>query len=393
VSESRTDLRYVEREIAVLRARIRKLEVRLSEIGGTGEDTEPAGPAPSGLVSRDPTVFVSIASYCDPELARTLDDCIANAMNPDNLRFGICWQYDNANPVDLARFRADTRFRFIDFPAAESQGGTWARSLAQRLWSGEGYTMQVDSHMKFEPDWDAKLIAMLGALPSSKPLITMNAPLFWYDEEGCLHRETEKGIRATSIDHWSEAMGGAPWFSWGSAVTHFPARSRFISGNFVFTIGEWNQEVPQDPDHYYWGEEFNLTVRSFTHGYDFFLPSEIVVWHMCHQGSEPRRHWEHGGHVVKQKNEVAFDRLHRLLFSDDPRAHTALGQYGLGQARSKRDYELYAGMDLRNRRAHPNAFTGECPDPVTIKSTKDWESCMDYDRFVELSKKSGTQPD
>ncbi len=386
---SQTNLCYVIKEIAALRTRIRQLEARLSETGGIKTD----GKLPGRQCSfREPTIFVSIASYSDPELPRTLADCIGNAKHPDNLRFGICWQYDDADTVDLASFRADQRFRFMDFPVAESQGGTWARSLAQCLWQGEGYTMQVNSHMKFEPDWDAKLIAMLGTLPSSKPLITINAPLFWYDEEGGLQKQIEKGIRSTTIDDWSEAMGGAPWFSWGETVTRFPARSRFISGSFVFTIGEWNQEVPQDPDHYYWGEEFNLTIRSYTHGYDFFLPSEIVAWHMCHQESTPRRHWEHGDHVVKKKNEVAFERLHRLLFSDDPTAHTALGRYGLGRARSKRDYELYAGMDLRNKRAHPNAYTGKCPDPVTIKSTKDWESCMEYDRFVELSKKLGVGP-
>jgi len=179
VSDSGTDFPYVEEEIAALRARIRQLEARLSEISGTGTDAKLASPgAGKQGASRDPTIFVSIASYCDPELPRTLADCIGKATNPDNLSFGICWQYDEANPVDLARFRADSRFRFMDFPVAESEGGTWARSLAQRLWRGEGYTLQVDSHMKFEPDWDAKLIAMLGLMPSSRPLITMNAPLF-----------------------------------------------------------------------------------------------------------------------------------------------------------------------------------------------------------------------
>ena len=40
--------------------------------------------------------------------------------------------------------------------------------------------------MKFEPDWDRKLIDMLESLPAAKPIITMNAPLFRYDDEGAL---------------------------------------------------------------------------------------------------------------------------------------------------------------------------------------------------------------
>ena len=377
--EPDTELLDIERDIAALRAQIGRLETRLGQ--ARGQEFDRAAPV------SDATIFLSIASYCDPELPRTLEDCIANASHPEQLRFGICWQFDKNNPVDIDRFRRDKRFRFVEFPIAESQGGTWARSLAQRLWDGEDYTLQIDSHMKFEPGWDAKLIAMMGALPAPKPLITMNAPLFWYDDEGRLHREHHKGIRATNIDDWSDAMGGAPWFSWGKPVSRFPARSRFISGNFVFTLGTWNQEVPQDPDHYYWGEEFNLTVRSFTHGYDFYLPSEIVAWHMCHFGEAPRRHWEHGDEVVQRKNKIAFDRLHKLLFSDDPSSQESLGRYGLGPERNRLDYEVYAGMDLRRKIAHPHAFTGECPDPVTIKSPKDWECCLDYQRFAQLSGK------
>ena len=42
----------------------------------------------------DQRIFVAIAAYADPELPRTLDDCLAMARRPDALRFGICWQAD-----------------------------------------------------------------------------------------------------------------------------------------------------------------------------------------------------------------------------------------------------------------------------------------------------------
>src|SRR5689334_6402028 len=106
-------------------------------------------------------IFVAIASYADPELPRTLADCSAMAHSPDDLRFGICWQSDPRTPIDVGHFRADSRYRFIDRTVKESQGGPWARNLAQSLWRGEPYTLQVDSHMKFEPGWDAKLVEML----------------------------------------------------------------------------------------------------------------------------------------------------------------------------------------------------------------------------------------
>ena len=40
------------------------------------------------------TIFISIASYRDPQLLFTLRDCINKADNPANLRFGIAWQHN-----------------------------------------------------------------------------------------------------------------------------------------------------------------------------------------------------------------------------------------------------------------------------------------------------------
>ena len=39
-------------------------------------------------------IFIQIASYRDPELIHTIDNCIENSDNPENLNFGICWQHD-----------------------------------------------------------------------------------------------------------------------------------------------------------------------------------------------------------------------------------------------------------------------------------------------------------
>ncbi|MFK7829430.1 MAG: GlcNAc-transferase family protein [Congregibacter sp.] len=320
-----------------------------------------------------PQIFVAIASYADPELPRTLRDCLGMAAKPELLSFGICAQQDPHSPIDLSEFSSDSRFRIISKSVAESRGGPWARNLTQSLWRGEPYTLQVDAHMKFEPAWDKKLIDMLEALPSEKPVITMNAPLFYYDEQGELQRRFDMGVPTTRVNGWSAEFGWAPWFDFGPANTKRQGHTRVINGNFAFSRGQWNIEVPQDPEHYYWGEEFSITVRSFTCGYDLFLPSEVVAWHMLHREAPPRRHWEHGDDVIRRRNAVAFDRLHRLIYSDA--SHT-LGPYGLGTKRSLQDYAIYAGFDFVAKRAHPDVFTGKSPDPVTIHSPEDWEKCI-----------------
>lgn len=325
--------------------------------------------------SATPRIFVSIASYCDPILPWTLDNCLAMAIHPEALRFGICWQFDAAHPVDLARFRQDPRFRFSEHDYRESRGGSWARNLSQTLWDGEEYVLQIDSHMAFGRGWDDELIRMAKDFPAEKPLISMIAPLFWHDDEGRLHRQMQDRAVSSRIAQWEASSGWSPWFVPGIPTAKIPSRSRFLSGQFVFTLGEWTEEVRQDPEHYYWGEEFALTVRSFTCGYDLFLPDHMVVWHMLHRHGPPRRHWENGRDVVEARNRIAFRRLHQLVYSGADESGE-LGRYGLCHARSLRDYEVFAGIDLAAKTAHPDAFTGRVPDPVTIKSDADWSSCV-----------------
>ena len=53
-------------------------------------------------------IFISIASYRDPELLPTIKDCIANAKYPENLIFAIAWQHSLEDEWDtLDEFKDD----------------------------------------------------------------------------------------------------------------------------------------------------------------------------------------------------------------------------------------------------------------------------------------------
>ena len=244
--------------------------------------------------------------------------------------------------------------------------------------------------MAFAPGWDESLVRMMRTLPAGKPLITMIAPLFQFDDKDRVRRQTGRGIRTIKMAQWEEPGGWAPWTVWGIPNTQVPARSRFLSGQFIFTLGAWTSEVRQDPQHYYWGEEFALAVRSYTHGYDMFLPDEMVAWHMRHRHGPPRRHWEHGRDVVARKNKVGFERLRALVYTERPEDGAQLGRYGLGGKRSLSEFERFAGMDLRNRRAHPDVFVGRNPDPVTIKTESDWARCITIEEFRNQADRHAT---
>ena len=73
-----------------------------------------------------------------------------------------------------------------------------------------------------------------------------------------------------------------------------------------------------------------------------------------------------------------------LIYSEDESEHKKLGIYGLGKTRTKRDYEAYAGMNFKNKKAHPDVYLGNNPNPVTIHSESDWEKCITFEEFTGL---------
>ena len=122
---------------------------------------------------QNPTIFIQIASYRDPELRPTIADCIQKAAFPDRLRFGICWQHALEDVWDnLDDYKQDARFTIMDVDWNESKGLGWARHRTQKLWKGEDYTMQIDSHHRFIQNWDEECIFMMKQTGSLKPILT-----------------------------------------------------------------------------------------------------------------------------------------------------------------------------------------------------------------------------
>ncbi len=79
-------------------------------------------------------IFVSIASYRDPECQWTVKELFAKAKQPERIFVGICWQFIASEDQDY--FAIETRpeqVRRIDFDALESKGVCWAKVQAMIL--------------------------------------------------------------------------------------------------------------------------------------------------------------------------------------------------------------------------------------------------------------------
>ena len=110
-------------------------------------------------------IFISIASYRDPELLPTLKDLISKAKSPQNLVFGISREYHPDDKFDrLTKYKKDKRFNIIETLWEDSLGVCRARHNIQKLYSGEEFYFQLDSHHRFVKDWDDKLKKTLRSL-------------------------------------------------------------------------------------------------------------------------------------------------------------------------------------------------------------------------------------
>lgn len=320
-------------------------------------------------------IFIQIASYRDPELNFTIDDAINKAKYPENLTFGICWQHSNDDNWDnLDKYKNDPRFKIIDIEWNKSKGLCWARSEIQKLWDGEYYTLQLDSHHRFIQDWDAELIQMMKLTGSDKPIIGSYAGQYSASSNTLLNYEPYKMVADNFTPYGTIIFRPHSIENWEKLDKPIPAR--FVSGHFFFTLGIHCQEYKYDPNLYFAGDEISLSIRSFTLGYDLFHPHKLVIWHEYTREGR-KKHWtdfdvtnKDNGIVDKvwfEMDNESKRRLRHMLQEEDNGID--LGCYGLGTVRSHRDYELYAGIDFKRRLLHPNTLKGIDPP---INDISDW---------------------
>jgi hypothetical protein len=299
--------------------------------------------------AKERQIFISLASYRDVYLPFTIDSAIANAVHPDRLTFGICWQCDENENLD--RFSSDPRFRIRRYPYAASLGYGWSRAEVQKLYDGEKYHLLVDSHTAFAPGWDDNLIAQLESKPGRKPLLTTSSPPFTFDDAKNVvfpWAGTEAdGVPLLSCsivrpDGWLDIQMS------DERKTQRHQTTAFTCCNFVFTHGAWILAVPEDPAMINAGHEGPLALRTYTHGYDIYLPDELQVWHLDYSNypNGYRHHvWEvKSGQWQHERTRLMVARLQTLVYGKgDLRT---LGRYGPGTERSIAEWGEQAGLDL-----------------------------------------------
>jgi len=125
----------------------------------------------------DGKIFVGIPAYRDPELPSTIANLVATADRPELLRFGVCFQYceveDSAIDGELRALAGGPSEIEVDrISYKEARNAYYARTRVQRLYRGEEFALQIDSHMRMVKGWDSLLKEYISQCPG-KPIISV----------------------------------------------------------------------------------------------------------------------------------------------------------------------------------------------------------------------------
>lgn len=325
-------------------------------------------------------ILIHLPAYREPELIPTIKDAIKNASHPERLVFGICRQYHPEDGFDnLDEFKDDPRIKSYDLLYTEAKGLPYARAIInEKILTDEEFVLQLDSHHRFAPGWDSTLIEWYYNLKEEgyNPLICGYLPYYnpfndpadrvqepWTSEAACFYPHGTIFIRPCGIPNWQELS------------KPFPAR--FISGHFCFGPNKWAKEIRHDPDIYFSGEELNLTVRSFTHGYDLFHPHRVVIWHATMREERAGKLiWDdqskRGDDMWWRQQAIGRSKIRQLIQVENNGFD--LTGYDIGTVRTIRDYEKYAGVHFKKRAIQKYTSDRLFPPNPVIENEREWES-------------------
>jgi hypothetical protein len=326
------------------------------------------------------TILLHLPAYREPELVPTIKDALAQAEFPERVHFGICRQFNPEDGFDnVDEFRDDPRFKIYDMPYEQAKGLPYARAIInEQLLEDEDFVLQLDAHHRFTKNWDSTLIEWYDELKNEghNPLICGYLPYYnpfndpadrvqepWFSEAASFYPHGTIFIRPTGF-----AMD---WKQFNK-----PVPARFISGHFCFGPNQWAKDVKHDPDIYFSGEELNLTVRSYTHGYDLFHPHRLIIWHATmREERSGKLVWDdqskRGDDMWWRQQDIGRAKIRQLLRVED-NGYDLTG-YDLGTSRTLRDYEKYAGIHFKKKSFQKWTQQNQLPPNPSIENEQEWE--------------------
>lgn len=296
-------------------------------------------------------IFVQIASYRDPDLINTIEDLYTKATDPDSITIGLCHQYGDDEWDKPEIFSVKPNIRSVAMNYVESKGACWARSITQSLLSDEEFTLQIDSHSRFEQDWDSSLLNMYKQTNDDKAVFSTYPSMFTPTDP---YDKWDKRLYGCHVYNMKDGFISArPRYI---ADASYPIKAVALAAGFIFGPTSIIHDVKYDPEFYFTGEEAALALRLFTNGYNLYHPNIRLIYHY-YTRKEQKKHWsDHKNHYEYTKK--SYDKLHCLLGRNK---NYNLGEYGLGSVRTIEEWRAYSGIDYQNKMLHIDVIAGKSP--------------------------------
>lgn len=286
------------------------------------------------------SIFVQISSYHDYELPYTIYDALAKSSHEYHINFGIHHIYHKTDDIKIPKI---PNVRYEISKAPNNLGMGLGRHIAHDFYDGEDYYFQIDSHMRFDENWDKNLIDDVNkyhAMGIDKPLITNYPRNYWY-EDGFERPDSGGFISQISFFQQPDLFKSNRYTS-QTAVANIEGNifSNSVSGGSIFTIGDFikpNKKIFSN------GEETVIAARAYTNGFDLLVPSKLNVYHLYHDPKKDNRRRLAWNDYVEICNSLSNESKSEIysMFTEKTQ-----GEYHLGSVRSLEEYGTFCGLDF-----------------------------------------------
>lgn len=289
-----------------------------------------------------PSIFVQIATYHDYELSKTITNAIQMSSKKHTLNFGVSLCYYETNDIEMLDL---PNIKYTLSKAPENIGLGIGRMIAHKHYSGEDYYLQVDSHSRFDQDWDDYLISEVLRFQDmglAKPLLTCYPKGYKYVNN--IEQYDDPG-RSTIIDFTENREQFASTLiptQRAYVNTNHGIFSKSVSGGSIFTIGGF---IKPNMRIAFYGEEIFIAARAYTNGFDLVVPSHTFMSHLYFDHADPenskrRLIWNDFINRFSIINQLSTIEIKRMF------AENLVGEFHLGTERSLHGYEVYSGLNF-----------------------------------------------
>lgn len=326
----------------------------------TPEEASSVGSWTNGLE----TIYISVASYRDPECGPTIESILARAKHPERIRVAVIDQRDTdqdpefcgpETPCDQNPNQAYCKWRdqvdIYHTQAKLSVGPVFARHLGHRMYRGEYFAMQVDSHIRFIDDWDEDIISQWRSAKNEMAVLTT----YLSDIIGSIDPKTNKSKhpgRPIMCESDYEGSGQLKHLRHGQqpegppGIKGQPTLHPFWAAGFSFARAHFVIQCPYDQylPMVFQGEEISMGLRGFSYGYDYYAAERSVCFHMyaIKENKEKRKQvhlfWENDG-AYGGAEMRSMKRLNGIIhITKDAYDTVDEKKYGLGKIRETQKF-------------------------------------------------------